>query len=223
MEGGVPPVAPPTAARDERRARSPIVSALSFPRVEARVTALPATGSNPGSNLSALSGTGRHSGHAATLNGTLLCLDPSGWGPGGRRFKSCLPDRSESPANAGLSSFSGVAAPAKGNKRGTNSAPTASTRGPIFFRRLWRAMKRPRGTGHLYVKWGRYYGRWRTADGQLLNRSIGKVRAARSADGLTRAQAERALQRLIEAEATPPGEGGSRAAANRRRPAGRAP
>jgi integrase len=65
-------------------------------------------------------------------------------------------------------------------------------------------MKRPRGTGHLYVKWGTYYGRWRTPEGRLLNRSIGKVRSRGSADGLTRGQAERALQRLIEVESTRP-------------------
>ena len=32
-------------------------------------------------------------------------LDRSGWGPGGRRFKSCLPDQGESPAQAGLSAL----------------------------------------------------------------------------------------------------------------------
>ena len=67
-------------------------------------------------------------------------------------------------------------------------------------------MARPHGTGQLYVKYGAYYGRWRAPDGRLLNRRIGKVRARGESDGLTRAQAERGLRRLIEAESSrPPG------------------
>lgn len=59
---------------------------------------------------------------------------------------------------------------------------------------------RGRGTGHLYEKWGSYYGRWRTLDGRNLNRIIGPVRTPGASDGLTRAQAERAFRRLQDAE-----------------------
>jgi integrase len=59
---------------------------------------------------------------------------------------------------------------------------------------------RRRGTGHLYVTHGSYYGRWRTLDGRNLNRLVGPVRQVGSATGLTRAQAERAFRRIQEAE-----------------------
>ncbi|MGO9321173.1 MAG: hypothetical protein ACLQBY_10290, partial [Solirubrobacteraceae bacterium] len=52
------------------------------------------------------------------------------------------------------------------------------------------------GTGHVYEKWGSYYGRWRTSDGRLLNRKVGKVRSVGERDGLTRTQAEREFRRL---------------------------
>ena len=32
--------------------------------------------------------------------------------------------------------------------------------------------KRGHGTGHVYVKHGAYYGRWRTSDDRLLNRRL---------------------------------------------------
>ncbi len=32
--------------------------------------------------------------------------------------------------------------------------------------------KRRAGTGHLYEKYGSYYGRWRTLDGRLVNRKV---------------------------------------------------
>jgi len=60
--------------------------------------------------------------------------------------------------------------------------------------------KRPHGTGHLYEKWGSYYGRWRTLDGRLLNRVVGPIRTPGTRDGLTRAQAERALRAMQDAE-----------------------
>ena len=47
--------------------------------------------------------------------------------------------------------------------------------------------KRDYGTGHLYVKQGSYFGRWRAPDGRLVNRKIGPVRAAGArGGGLTR-------------------------------------
>lgn len=63
---------------------------------------------------------------------------------------------------------------------------------------------RGRGTGHLYEKWGSYYGRWRTLDGRFLNRVVGPVRKPGSSDGLTRAQAERAFRRLQHTEERAP-------------------
>jgi integrase len=64
--------------------------------------------------------------------------------------------------------------------------------------------KRGGGTGHLYEKWGSYYGRWRTLDGRFLNRVVGPVRKPGASDGLTRAQAERAFRRLQDAEERAP-------------------
>lgn len=60
--------------------------------------------------------------------------------------------------------------------------------------------RRTAGTGHLYEKSGSYYGRWRTPDGRLLNRKIGKIRSIGERDGLTRTQAEREFRRQQEAE-----------------------
>jgi hypothetical protein len=56
-------------------------------------------------------------------------------------------------------------------------------------------MRRAHGSGHLYVKSGAYYARWRSPDGRLLNRRVGKVRTRGEADGLTRAQADARLAR----------------------------
>ena len=60
--------------------------------------------------------------------------------------------------------------------------------------------KRSHGTGHVYEKWGSFYGRWRAPDGRLLNRRIGRVRVEGSTEGLTRAQAERYFRKLQEQE-----------------------
>jgi hypothetical protein len=57
-------------------------------------------------------------------------------------------------------------------------------------------MKRPYGSGQIYEKWGAYYGRWRTRDGQRVNRRLGVKRTRGRSDGLTRAQAEQAMRRL---------------------------
>jgi integrase len=57
-------------------------------------------------------------------------------------------------------------------------------------------MKRPYGSGQIYEKWGAYYGRWRTADGQRVNRRLGVKRTRGGSGGLTRAQAEQAMRRL---------------------------
>jgi hypothetical protein len=49
-------------------------------------------------------------------------------------------------------------------------------------------MKRPYGSGQIYEKWGAHYGRWRTPDGQRVNRRLGPKRTRGGSDGLTRAQ-----------------------------------
>jgi len=64
--------------------------------------------------------------------------------------------------------------------------------------------KRSYGTGQLYSKQGSYYGRWRTSDGRRLNRLLGPVRATGSAEGLTRAEAERAFRKAREKEEQAP-------------------
>jgi integrase len=63
-------------------------------------------------------------------------------------------------------------------------------------------MKRPYGTGQIYVKSGAYYGRWRTPDGRRRNKRLGPVRPPGSGEGLTRAMAEQALRKVLEAEPT---------------------
>jgi integrase len=64
--------------------------------------------------------------------------------------------------------------------------------------------RRSAGTGHVYEKWGSYYGRWRTSDGRLLNRKIGPARTPGERDGLTRTQAEREFRRLQDTEERAP-------------------
>jgi hypothetical protein len=59
-------------------------------------------------------------------------------------------------------------------------------------------MRRTYGSGHLYVKSGAYYVRWRAPNGRYLNRRVGKMRTRGKNDGLTRAEAERAARRLVE-------------------------
>src|SRR3954471_8192669 len=63
-------------------------------------------------------------------------------------------------------------------------------------------MKRPYGSGEIYVKSGAWYGRWRTPDGRRLNRKLGPVRTRGDSDGLTRAQAEQAFRRVRAEEAS---------------------
>jgi integrase len=64
--------------------------------------------------------------------------------------------------------------------------------------------KRTYGTGHLTVKNGVYYGRWRTPDGRQLHRRVGVARTAGGKDGLTRPQAERAFRAMQDAVARRP-------------------
>jgi len=50
------------------------------------------TGSNPGSKLSATEPNSEQLRPLQSAESQRVRLDPSGWGPGGRRFESCLPD-----------------------------------------------------------------------------------------------------------------------------------
>jgi len=65
-------------------------------------------------------------------------------------------------------------------------------------------MRRSPGSGHIHIKSGAYYVRWRSPDGRNNNRRVGKVRTPGKSDGLTRAQAERAARALAEKEGAKP-------------------
>lgn len=60
--------------------------------------------------------------------------------------------------------------------------------------------KRSYGTGQLYEKHGAYYGRWRDRSGGRFNRRVGPKRLSGTSAGLTRGQAERKLQAMIDGE-----------------------
>src|ERR1700730_2192317 len=64
--------------------------------------------------------------------------------------------------------------------------------------------KRSYGTGHVYLKWGAWYGRWRTSDGRLLNRRLGPAREPGTATGLTRREVERFFRKVRDAEEAAP-------------------
>jgi hypothetical protein len=51
------------------------------------------SGSNPGSKLSATESNSEQLKSLQSAESQRVRLDRSGWGPGGRRFKSCLPDQ----------------------------------------------------------------------------------------------------------------------------------
>ena len=59
--------------------------------------------------------------------------------------------------------------------------------------------KRSYGTGSLFVKGGKWYGRW-WAGNQRVKRALGPVRKPGSREGLTRSQAERVMRRRMESE-----------------------
>ena len=60
--------------------------------------------------------------------------------------------------------------------------------------------KRSYGTGSLFVKGDKWYGRWWVGE-QRVKRVLGPVRTPGTTDGLTRTQAERELRRRIEDDA----------------------
>ena len=61
--------------------------------------------------------------------------------------------------------------------------------------------KRPYGSGSVFVKGGKWYGRWWVGD-QRVKRALGSVREPGTRQGLTRSQAERELRRRMESETT---------------------
>src|SRR5262249_49931004 len=68
----------------------------------------------------------------------------------------------------------------------------------IFAAAPIRCMRRTYGSGHLFIKSGAYYVRWRAPDGLRLNRRVGKGRLKGGAGGLTRAQAGCGSRRLVD-------------------------
>jgi integrase len=58
--------------------------------------------------------------------------------------------------------------------------------------------RRSYGTAHLYIKSGSWYGRWRDANGKLLNRKVGAARTPGERDGLTKTQAEQRLRTMVD-------------------------
>ena len=60
--------------------------------------------------------------------------------------------------------------------------------------------RRAYGTGTLRVVGGSWLASWYTADGRRVQRKVGQARTAGRSDGLTKAQAERALRRIREVD-----------------------
>jgi len=58
--------------------------------------------------------------------------------------------------------------------------------------------RRRHGSGSLVVRGDTYYGKWRAADGRQVMRRLGQVRPRGTRDGLTKAQAEAELRRIME-------------------------
>jgi integrase len=63
--------------------------------------------------------------------------------------------------------------------------------------------RRPHGSGALIEQGGIYYGKWRVA-GRQIKRKLGAVRKPTTREGLTKAQAEQQLRRLMAETAAPP-------------------
>lgn len=75
----------------------------------------------------------------------------------------------------------------------TALAPVAARQCPVRMT----TPRRSYGTGRLYEKHSGWYGRWRDASGGRFNRKVGPL------DGMTRKQAERALQAMIDGDEAP--------------------
>jgi len=63
--------------------------------------------------------------------------------------------------------------------------------------------KRAYGSGSIVVKGQTYYGKWRWPDGRQVKRALGPIRQPGSRDGLTKAQAEARLRKLMAEEVAP--------------------
>jgi integrase len=63
--------------------------------------------------------------------------------------------------------------------------------------------KRAYGSGSIVVKGHTYYGKWRWPDGRQVKRALGPIRQPGSRDGLTKAQAEARLRKLMAEEVAP--------------------
>ena len=70
---------------------------------------------------------------------------------------------------------------------------------PAWARHYARMSKRSYGSGSIYVKAGKWCGRWWVGD-RRVKRVLGPVRKPGARDGLTRSQAERELRRRMESE-----------------------
>src|SRR3954447_9102192 len=74
------------------------------------------TGINPGNKLST---TQPNSSPLCTAESAPVQPEPSGWGPGGRRFKSCLPDLAKALLKRGFRRSRLRRSKAHGDKTGT--------------------------------------------------------------------------------------------------------
>ncbi|MFN8203589.1 MAG: site-specific integrase [Solirubrobacteraceae bacterium] len=63
--------------------------------------------------------------------------------------------------------------------------------------------KRAYGSGSIVVKGQTYYGKWRWPDGRQVKRALGPIRQPGSREGLTKAQAEARLRKLMAEEVAP--------------------
>lgn len=63
--------------------------------------------------------------------------------------------------------------------------------------------RRAYGTGSLRVVGDSWIAKWRSPEGRQIQRKVGDVRIPGVRDGLTKAQAEQGLRRMLEAERTP--------------------
>src|SRR5215207_5720541 len=98
---------------------------------------------------------------------------------------------SEAPAKRAFLRFGHVASNADGVQTGSNFL-VRRPRGRM-------GKKRAYGTGAVYIKYGNYYGRWRTPEGGRVNRKLGPVRRPGTRSGLTHSQAEKRMRELMAA------------------------
>ena len=71
-----------------------------------------------------------------------------------------------------MRAFCVLRAGASDASRGTNGEIFCTGGARFRSGSLCAVVKRSHGSGHLYVKYGSYYGRWRGVDGRLINRKM---------------------------------------------------